>query len=178
MSALQPAWFEKPRREIAAAFAAGRLAHGLLVHEDPGAGGLDFARWIAQLVNCRDPKRAPCGECQQCRWISADQHPDVMRLSPEEDSQYIKIEQVRALIDEMALTAHGGGYKVAILTPAHSLYPHAAQALLKTLEEPQRRTVSHDSSSVKKTCCSASSAGPRSRSKPRRKWNNARLCSR
>jgi DNA polymerase-3 subunit delta' len=64
-----------------------------------------------------------------------------MRLSPDEDSQYIKIEQVRALIDEMALTAHGGGYKVAILTPAHSLYPHAAQALLKTLEEPPRRTV-------------------------------------
>jgi len=141
MSGLQPAWFEKPRREIAAAFAAGRLAHGLLVHEDPGAGGLDLARWIAQLVNCRDPKRAPCGECQQCRWISADQHPDVMRLSPEEDSQYIKIEQVRALIDEMSLTAHGSGYKVAILTPAHSLYPHAAQALLKTLEEPPPRTL-------------------------------------
>jgi DNA polymerase-3 subunit delta' len=141
MSATEPAWFEKPRREIASAFAAGRLAHGLLVHEDPGAGGLDFARWIAQLVNCRQPERAPCGECQQCRWIAADQHPDVMRLSPEEDSQYIKIEQVRALIDEMALTAHGNGYKVAILTPAHSLYPHAAQALLKTLEEPPARTL-------------------------------------
>ena len=141
MSAVQPAWFEKPHHEVAAAFAAGRLAHGLLIHEDPGAGGLDFARWIAQLVNCRDPKRAPCGECQQCRWISADQHPDVMRLSPEEGSQYIKIEQVRALIDEMALTPHGGGYKVAILMPAHSLYPHAAQALLKTLEEPPPRTL-------------------------------------
>ena len=130
-----------PRRDIATAFSAGRLAHGLLVHEDPGAGGLEFARWMAQLVNCRDPKRAPCGECQQCRWITADQHPDVMRLSPEEDSQYIKIEQVRALIDEMALTAHGSGYKVAILMPAHSLYPHAAQALLKTLEEPPPRTL-------------------------------------
>jgi DNA polymerase-3 subunit delta' len=141
MSTAPPAWFEKPRREIAAAFASGRLAHGLLIHEDPGAGGLDFARWIAQLVNCREPTRAPCGECQQCRWIAADQHPDVMRLSPEEDSQYIKIEQVRGLIDEMALTAHGSGYKVAILAPAHSLYPHAAQALLKTLEEPPPRTL-------------------------------------
>ncbi|HKU90366.1 MAG TPA: DNA polymerase III subunit delta' [Steroidobacteraceae bacterium] len=140
MSSTEPAWFEKPRREIATAFGAGRLAHGLMIHEDPGAGGLDFARWIAQLVNCRE-KNAPCGACQQCRWIAADQHPDVMRLSPEEDSQYIKIEQVRALIDEMALTAHGSGYKVAILTPAHSLYPHAAQALLKTLEEPPPRSL-------------------------------------
>ena len=126
---------------LRAAFAAGRLAHGLLIHEDPGAGGLDFARWIAQLVNCRDPQRAPCGECQECRWISADQHPDVTRLSPEEDSQYILIEQVRALIDELALTAHGRGYKVAILAPADALYPHAANSLLKTLEEPPPRTL-------------------------------------
>jgi DNA polymerase-3 subunit delta' len=141
MKSVQPAWFERPQREITAAFAAQRLAHGLLIHEDRGAGGLQFARWIAQFVNCSDRARAPCGECQQCRWIAADQHPDVTRLSPEEDSRYIRIEQVRALIDDMSLTAHGRGYKVAILTPADTLYPHAAQSLLKTLEEPAQRTL-------------------------------------
>jgi DNA polymerase-3 subunit delta' len=141
VKSIQPAWFERPQREIASAFAAGRLAHGLLLHEDRGAGGLELARWIAQFVNCTDRARAPCGECQQCRWIAADQHPDVTRLSPQEDSQYIRIEQVRGLIDEMALTAHGRGYKVAILTPADALYPHAAQSLLKTLEEPPARTL-------------------------------------
>jgi DNA polymerase-3 subunit delta' len=141
MTDVRPAWFERPQREIASALAAGRLAHGLLLHEDRGAGGLEFARWIAQLVNCTDRARAPCGECRQCRWIAADQHPDVTRLSPEEDSQYIRIEQVRALIEDMSLTAHGQGYKVAILTPADALYPHAAQSLLKTLEEPPPRTM-------------------------------------
>jgi len=140
MSDAQPSWLEAPRREIAAAFAAGRLAHGLLIHEDPGAGGLEFARWIAQLVNCRS-KSAPCGECQQCRWVAADQHPDVARVSPEEDSQFIRIEQVRALIEDMALTAHGSGYKVAILTPAEAMNHFAANALLKTLEEPPPRTL-------------------------------------
>jgi len=136
MTSVRPAWFERPQREISTAFDAGRLAHGLLLHEDRGAGGLEFARWIAQFVNCSERARAPCGQCQQCRWIAADQHPDVLRLSPEEDSLQIKIEAVRALIAELALTAHGRGYKVAILVPAHALTDAAANALLKTLEEP------------------------------------------
>jgi len=136
-----PAWFSEPQREIRAALAGGRLAHGILIHEDAGAGGTEFARWIARLVNCREPQRAPCGECQDCRWIAADQHPDVARIAPLEDSNYIVIEQVRGLIAELTLTAHGKGYKVAIFTPADALYPNAAHSLLKTLEEPPARTL-------------------------------------
>ncbi len=137
----QATWFEAPQRDIAAALAAGRLAHGLLIHEDPGAGGLEFARWIAQLVNCREPKRAPCGECQQCRWILADQHPDVTRLSPEGESSQILIQAVRDLSADLSLTAHGSGYKVAIVAPAEAMNVFAANALLKTLEEPPARTL-------------------------------------
>jgi len=136
-----PSWFESARNEVNAAIAADRLAHGILIHEDPGAGGLAFARWIAQRVNCREPSRAPCGECQDCRWITSNQHPDVTLLSREEDSQYIKIEPVRELITDLTLTAHGRGYKVAIFWPADALYPNAAQSLLKTLEEPPKRTL-------------------------------------
>ena len=136
-----PTWFKAPCAEVNAAIAADRLAHGLLIHEDPGAGGMELAHWIAQRVNCREPSRAPCGECQDCRWVAADQHPDVTRLSPEEDSQYIKIEPVRELIADLTLTAHGRGYKVAIFSPADTLYPNAANSLLKTLEEPPKRTL-------------------------------------
>jgi len=136
-----PPWFAVPCGEVNAAIAADRLAHGLLIHEDPGAGGMELAHWIAQRVNCREPSRAPCGECQECRWIAADQHPDVTRLSPEEDSQYIKIEPVRELIADLTLTAHGRGYKVAIFSPADALHGNAAQSLLKTLEEPSKRTL-------------------------------------
>jgi len=136
-----PSWFDAPCAEVNVAIAAGRLAHGLLLHEDPGAGGLELAQWIAQRVNCRDAARAPCGECQDCKWIAADQHPDVTLLTREEDSQYIKIEPVRELIADLALTAHGRGYKVAIFAGAETLYPNAAQSLLKTLEEPTDRTL-------------------------------------
>jgi DNA polymerase III subunit delta' len=136
-----PPWFEAPRDEINAALAAERLAHGLLIHEDPGAGGLDLARWIAQRVNCSEPARAPCGECQECRWIAADQHPDVTRLSPEGESTQILIQSVRDLSADLALTAHARGYKVAIISPAEAMNHFAANALLKTLEEPPKRTL-------------------------------------
>ena len=135
-----PAWFDGAIAEVNAAMRAQRLAHGLLIHEDPGAGGLELARWIAQRVNCSE-KNAPCGECQNCRWVESNQHPDVTMLSPGEDSEYIKVEPVRDLIADLTLTAHGRGYKVAILSPADALYPNAANSLLKTLEEPPARTV-------------------------------------
>ena len=136
-----PEWFGPACHEVTSAHETGRLAHALLIHEDPGAGGLQLARWIAQFVNCRERSRAPCGECQECKWIAADQHPDVMRLSPDEDSVQILIEQVRTLSAELALTAHGKGYKVAVISPAEAMNVFAANALLKTLEEPPPRTL-------------------------------------
>jgi DNA polymerase-3 subunit delta' len=140
MTAL-PDWFAPAREEVTTALASGRLAHGLIIHEDPGAGGREFARWIAQRVNCRERQRAPCGECQECRWIELGQHPDVTLIAPEEDSVQILIEQVRALVADLALTAHGSGYKVAMLVPAEAMNANAANALLKTLEEPPPRTL-------------------------------------
>jgi len=123
------------------AHAAGRMPHALLIHESPGAGGDWFAGWIAQLVLCLHPDRAPCGTCVSCQRTAAGQHPDVLALHPAEDSSQIRIEQVRELSQELALTSHQGGYKVAVVSPADALNRFAANALLKTLEEPPPRTV-------------------------------------
>jgi DNA polymerase III subunit delta' len=140
-----PSWFGPACAEVDGAFRAGRLAHGLLLHEDAGAGGLEFARWVAQRVNCARQDEpggsAPCGECQQCKWIAANQHPDVTMLQPEGESVQILIQAVRDLAADLALTAHGRGYKIAIVSPADAMNPFAANALLKTLEEPPPRTL-------------------------------------
>lgn len=136
-----PSWFESARDEVNSALRANRLSHGILIHEDPGAGGLELARWITQRVNCTDAKNAPCGECQSCRWIAAGQHPDVTQLSPEGDSKQILIQAVRDLAADLSLTAHSKGYKVALVAPAEAMNPFAANALLKTLEEPPARTL-------------------------------------
>src|SRR4029077_7756243 len=71
----------------------------------------------------------------------AQQHPDLAWLRTAEDSQQIRIEQVRDLTADLALPSHAGGYKVGIVSPADALNRFAANALLKTLEEPPPRTL-------------------------------------
>ncbi|HUA88125.1 MAG TPA: hypothetical protein VL994_01745 [Steroidobacteraceae bacterium] len=136
-----PPWTAAERARLKAALAAGRLPHALLIQEAPGAGGEWLALWSAQLVLCEHPQEAPCGHCRGCRRVAARQHPDLSFVSPEEGSRQIRIEQVRELGAELTLTSHGGGYKVGILSPADSLNRFAANALLKTLEEPPARTL-------------------------------------
>ena len=136
------AWLAEPMRVLSAAHAAGRMPHALLVHAAPGRGGEWLATWTAQLVLCTARSGAPpCGSCPGCRRAREERHPDLLVLRPVEDSQQIRIEQVRELVAELQLTSHKGGYKVAIIAPADALNRFAANALLKTLEEPPPRTL-------------------------------------
>ncbi len=136
-----PSWIGAELSILANAHQAGRLPHALLIHEAPGAGGDWLALWIARLVLCQSATGAPCGACPGCHRVATAHHPDLLLLQPVEESRQIRIEQVRTLSEELALTAHQGAYKVAILTPADTLNRFAANALLKTLEEPPPRTV-------------------------------------
>ena len=117
------------------------MPHALLIHEAPGTGGDWLAAWTAALVLCERERVAPCAECGACRRVAALQHPDVNWVRPQEESRQIRIEQVRELSAELALTSHGGGYKLGIIAPADALNRFAANALLKTLEEPTARTL-------------------------------------
>jgi DNA polymerase-3 subunit delta' len=136
-----PSWLGAEMATLAAAYKANRLSHGLLIHEAPGAGGDWLAKWAASLVLCQNVAQAPCGTCRGCHSVAARQHPDLVVLQPIEESKQIRIEQIRELSDELALTAHQGSYKVAVITPADTLNRFAANALLKTLEEPPARTL-------------------------------------
>ena len=134
-------WLSAELATLRAAHSAGRLAHALLIHEAPGAGGDWLARWVTQLVLCERGESAPCGLCPACSRVSAGRHPDVIRVGFVEESRQLRIEQVRQLSEELALTSHQGGFKVGVLSPADALNRFAANALLKTLEEPPPRTL-------------------------------------
>jgi DNA polymerase III subunit delta' len=136
-----PSWLAGEMAALRAAHVRGRLPHALLIHEAPGTGGEWLAIWTAQLVLCEKGSAAPCGACVACRRAGALQHPDLSWVRPVEDSRQIRIEQVRDLSAELSLTSHAGGYKVGVLTPADALNRFAANALLKTLEEPTPRTL-------------------------------------
>jgi DNA polymerase III subunit delta' len=129
-------WLEPLIAQLRRARAANRFPTGLLIHDERGAGGEALARFAAQLALCREAD-APCGHCRDCRQWLAHQHPDFIEVVPLEDSKYIRVEQVRELSQELAMTSHNGGATVALLNPADAMYPNAAHALLKTLEEPR-----------------------------------------
>lgn len=142
-----------------------RLPHALLLHGPRGVGKLELAERVAQLLLCEhaDPAARPCDKCDACRWYLAGNHPDFRRIEPEaiaklppameeegeeggageaparrtkQPSLFIRIEQIRELADFLNVGSHRGALRIALVHPAEDLYPNAANALLKSLEEP------------------------------------------
>jgi DNA polymerase III subunit delta' len=134
-------WMQPAQHAIARAIDSDRLGHAVLLQVPDGLGGAWLARWIAARVFCRADAPRPCGLCLDCQRCFADQHPDCSLVQPLGDSKEIRIDQVRETSAALALSSHGGARKLAILWPADRLNRFAANALLKTLEEPTRGTL-------------------------------------
>jgi DNA polymerase-3 subunit delta' len=143
-----------------------RLAHALLLQGPAGIGKLAFAEAFAQSLLCETPgaEGDACGACNSCHWFEQGGHPDYKRIEPPErqddeeggakeagkDSgkdggkdgapkkggRQIAIGEIRALGEFLALAAHQGGWRVVVIHPAETMNAAAANALLKTLEEP------------------------------------------
>jgi DNA polymerase-3 subunit delta' len=147
-----------------------RLPHAILFHGPEGIGKTAFAEHLAQSLLCQAPTvdGQACGRCDACGWFSQYGHPDYRRVRPEildEDgsieaeegsdagegkkaaksaklpSKEIKIDQIRALADFMNISTHRQGMRIVTLYPAEALNTAAANALLKTLEEPPPSTL-------------------------------------
>ncbi len=111
-----------------------RLSHAYLLSGMQGIGKTDFAREFATVLLC-DNKTA-CGKCRGCSLMRAETHPDFLFIEPQEKAHSIKIDQIRELSEKLSRTAQCGGYQVVIISPADAMPVQAANALLKTLEEP------------------------------------------
>ncbi len=134
------------------------VPHALLVQGRGGIGKVEFARALAAAVLCESPARGlACGTCPSCHWLSQGNHPDYREIVPEASAEegeeaeadtkekaksvFIKIDQVRAVADFLTLSTHRAGFRVLLLHPAESMHPNAANALLKSLEEPPPATL-------------------------------------
>ncbi|OZI25384.1 DNA polymerase III subunit delta' [Bordetella genomosp. 7] len=159
------------QHDIARSWLAGRerFAHAWLIHGMGGIGKLDFALAAAASLLCESPRDLlACGACPACRWVAGGNHPDLRRIRPEaialqegaeaaesgdetepatgtaakrQPSREIRIDQIRALESWFNTATHRGGWRVALLYPAHALNVISANALLKVLEEPPPHTV-------------------------------------
>ncbi len=123
------------------AFRHGRTAHAYLLAGAPRGAAGDLAVRVLQLVACAQPD-GPCGMCDACRQVREHTWPDSIWIQPEKKSRVIAIKQIREeLLPRIDQTSFGGGWKAAVLLGADRLTEEAANAFLKTLEEPPPQTL-------------------------------------
>jgi DNA polymerase-3 subunit delta' len=127
----------------------GRLSHAYLFSGTSLDTLAGVARTLAKTLNCAKPRRQPgavlpsdsCDRCASCRKIEDDQHPDIHWVRPESKSRIITIEQMRDLIQTIGLKPNEASWKAAVIVGADRLNVHAANAFLKTLEEPPPNSI-------------------------------------
>lgn len=114
-------------------------AHAYLFEGPAGVGKQTVAWALAAYLACLQPRQnGPCGDCRSCRALQRGEHPDITLLS--RDGANIKIAQVREALKRLRFEPVLGRAKVLLLEDADRLREEAANALLKTLEEPSRGT--------------------------------------
>jgi DNA polymerase III subunit delta' len=130
--------------------ARARWPHALLLTGRQGIGKRALAMHLARALLCESPRPdgSACGVCASCGLVERGNHPDLRLIEPvayddegnATPADAITVEPIRELIEFAQLSSHRRGAKVAVIVPAEALNAAAANALLKTLEEPPPRT--------------------------------------
>lgn len=134
-------WLNPAYRQVVQQHQAGRAHHALLVQALPGMGDGELVWAIGRWLLCqrRDGLKS-CGQCHGCQLMLAGTHPDWHRLAAEKGKSALGIDAVREVNERLFNHAQQGGAKVVWLPDAAQLTEAAANALLKTLEEPPQNT--------------------------------------
>lgn len=133
-------WLDVPRQAFLAQLQAHQIPHAQLVGIDSAYGGELLSVFMARAAMCLQPKTVgACGLCKSCQLFDAGNHPDFYQI--EADGNQIKVDQIRELCTRLTATAQQSGRRVAIIHHSERLNAAAANALLKTLEEPGKETL-------------------------------------
>jgi DNA polymerase-3 subunit delta' len=123
--------------------AQGRERHAYLISGPQGVGRRTLALRFAQALNC--PKQPtpgqPCRKCSTCKRIELMQHPDLTVVEAEHEGEVLRIDQVREIQHSLSLAPYEARYRVALILRFEEAHPSAANAMLKTLEEPPPQVV-------------------------------------
>lgn len=121
------------------------LSHFYIFSGARDLGKSTIARYFIQSILCENFSggngNLPCNNCITCRQIQSDRYSDILQISINEGRQNISVEQIREFIKAMNMGALSGKYKIGLIKDAHRLSMEAANALLKTLEEPKQNVI-------------------------------------
>jgi len=126
-----------------------RLAHAILLSGPAAVGKLEFCLAFIQRLNCSNPTLDDhaCGECKDCHLFAARTHPDIRLINANEDEteknkvEQVKVDDIRDINQFMTLSRQQGSYKIVCINYAETMNINAANALLKTLEEPPENSI-------------------------------------
>lgn len=128
---------DKAKKMLSRSLTLKRIPHGFLFRGDGGVGKSLFGRGLAAAINCRDINRiGACGICSSCKKFRSMNHPDFVVVRPEKG--VIKINQIRDLAKELSFPPYESPMRVVVIEDVHTMRQEAANALLKTLEEPPK----------------------------------------
>ncbi|SFM92105.1 DNA polymerase-3 subunit delta' [Izhakiella capsodis] len=134
-------WLNVPYRQLIEQHQQGRAHHALLIQAQPGMGDASLVWGLSRWLMCqqRDGLKS-CGRCHSCQLMEASTHPDWYKLAAEQGKSALGIDAVRSLAEKLYHRSQQGGEKVVWIPDAGQLTEAAANALLKTLEEPSANT--------------------------------------
>ncbi|MBS0001469.1 MAG: DNA polymerase III subunit [Thioalkalivibrio sp.] len=132
-----PPWLEGRLRELVQLVGSGQTPPGLLVTGPKGVGKGVLVRAFLQRMACTEAADGlfGCGRCNGCRSFLGGTHPEILEVTPEAPGKEILVDSIRAVIEFLSLS-HGGPARMVFIEPAEAMNVNAANALLKTLEEP------------------------------------------
>ncbi|HBQ3181552.1 TPA: DNA polymerase III subunit delta' [Klebsiella variicola] len=134
-------WLRPSFEQLVGSYQAGRGHHALLLQSLSGMGGEALIYALCRFLMCRQPEgHKSCGRCHSCQLMQAGTHPDYYPLIPEKGKSALGIDAVRDVNEKLYERARLGGAKVVWISDAALLTDAAANALLKTLEEPPENT--------------------------------------
>ena len=149
MASISFPWLRPLWQQVLSAAAGQRLPHAIGLHYNQDLGIDSFLNQLAAYLLCSNvskqasigasPLKKACGTCKSCLLWQAGTHPDCVRIEPEQGKQ-IGVDLVREIAHKVQQTASQGGNKVVQIIAADRMTPQAANALLKTLEEPPENT--------------------------------------
>lgn len=141
-------WLTAHQQLLSRQFCDDNLPHAILVSAVTGAGKLELAQWLVHLLSCKQPQTIDssadnrlhsCGHCKSCLLLKSRTYPDFLNLVAEKNS--LGVDDIRHANGFLQKTAHLGKFKIVLIDNAQTMTHAAANALLKTLEEPSANSI-------------------------------------